>query len=358
MNNKLYDMSKLDYDLLEKMSLWCPEINNITRNKILELINYDFNNYSPISYYVTMMYSHIKKYNLLNQKITPPDMMASGMIFFYGCIMFLMSDDSWNETYETKIEDVSKYLILYMIADNYIDSKLFKNDTAKQMKLAIHRKIGKITDLHVKNLREIYLDLISRYPHSENFIIDLFYSEIDGLKIQNNENLSEEDYFKIACEKGGKTFLVLNSFTDDTKYDYNYYEELKKKLENNMQFDVSRNAYYIGALMQLFDDCLDVEDDMSNDIHTVATWHYKEYGNLDKLWQKLIKMVLKLDSSFNSFKLIYSQLCTYVPGRVPHYYSNNVINWISKRNIFPDTNCSKYIVDEVNKIIKINQIFT
>lgn len=329
-------------DIFGSLSPWVPQFSIENKIKIWDLINSMEEN-SATKYYVSLIKDYINKFDLLNQKTSPPDMLASGFIFFYGCSIFLTHNENWNN----KINDVIKYSMLYMIADNYIDSTIFSKNISNQMKIAIFRKEGKITDPLVKYLRELYLDLVSINPNCEKYIINLFNSEIDGLKIQNNSNLSEEEYFKIACEKGGQTFLVLNTFVNQNNIEYNYYSELQKKLTSDVIFDISRSAYYIGALMQLFDDSLDVNDDISNNIHTIATWHYKQYGNLDILWKKIANMVLKIDSPFMSFKLIYSQLCTYIPGRVSFYYSDELLTWTQSRNMFPNTNCSKYIIENI-----------
>lgn len=333
-------------DTLKSFSPWVPVLNPTGVKELWDYINLE-NECSPMKYYVSLMGKFLVRYNLPDEKTSPPDMLASGMVFFYGCMMFLMHNENWHH----HIDALVQYSLLYMMVDNYIDSTSFSPIVLHQMQQILNREEMTTDDPLLVSIREVYYKLTDSYPESTHFLKKLFFSEIAGLKIQKNSSLSEEEYFKIACEKGGNTFLVLYSFLHPEfgtkEHNKDFYSIILAKKNGDDVLSIGESAYFLGALMQLIDDSLDVEQDRDNGVFTVATFHYEKNGSIDQLWKSITDLVLKIDSPFMSFKLAYSLLMVYIPGRVPNFYSQDLLSWTALRNPFPNADCSQFIVSSI-----------
>ena len=177
-------------------------------------------------------------------------------------------------------------------------------------------KTMSLNDPILEVIANIYYQLITNCPKVKEVIIKLFQSEIEGLDIQNNPNLSREQYYNIATKKGKYTMLVLQAIVD------------------NDDATISEASCQLGEIMQKIDDSLDVLSDKENGIYTIATHDLDKKGILDELWIDITKQIDSIDSQFNIFKILYGIFAMYIPDRLPKNYSTQLRMLTSPLNLF------------------------
>lgn len=250
------------------------------------------------------------------------DCAASGIVFFYGCLFYIMHFPNWGQY----IEDILLYNLLYMLVDHYIDdikvASSTKEEAIFQMSVLIidplaHQRMNLI-DPVLKNIAIIYHRLITRRPATKNSIIKLFKAEIEGLNIQKSDSLTREEYYQIALKKGGYTMQVVQDMIPSSG---NY--------ENC--------AFHIGTIMQLIDDSIDVIADQNKGIYTIATYELKTEGNLNKLWFDIIDRIDSIDAEFTIFKMLYSLFAVYLPDRQRELFTKELWSKTTLMNLFDYT---------------------
>jgi len=274
--------------------------------------------------YVRRLNPYLKTINVANPR--EPDCLASGFIFFYGCILYTMQYPDWMKY----MDNCFYYNLLYILVDHFIDdnslSESSKGNAMVQMIDMCTNPYNdrEYVDQSFVDITNVYIKIIENSPDSKQYILALLLTEIEGYKIQKDNTLSEEDYYNIAVRKGGITMLVLNSFVENSK-------------ENNDE------AYNIGALMQLLDDCMDCICDKRNSHNTIATYHLQKYGNLDKLFFLICDRISNLKGAM--FKILYCAFAVYIPETIPQYFSEELIEITKQYNILTHIDCANLIIN-------------
>lgn len=258
------------------------------------------------------------------------DCVASGIVFFYGCLFYIMHFPGWG----AHIEDIFLYNLLYILVDHYIDDiriqPELKNQTIAQMFTLIHNPLAEIPllDPILKTIAIVYYRLITRCPDTKPAILDLFLAEIEGLSIQKSATLSREQYYNIALRKGGYTMKVL------------------QRIVGNSDPTLDAAAYKLGEIVQFLDDLLDVVTDMKNGIHTIATHDLRTRGNLDELWIDTMHKINAIDPRFTVFKILHTFFAVYIPGRNPISFSEELRLSVNSLNLF-ECNASSMLVEAI-----------
>ena len=255
-----------------------------------------------------------------NNKPREADCAASGLIFFYVCLLYIMHFPGWGK----HIEDVFLYSLLYILLDHYIDDirldPSVKNTAIAQMSILIvdpsaHSRLP-LVDPILKTIALTYQKLITRCPTSKQSMMELFKAEIEGLSIQKDATSTRERYYDIACRKGGYTLRVVQCI-----------------VENDDPI-VSEECFRLGAIMQLIDDSVDVLSDRKNGIHTIATHDLYHNKTLDRLWLDIINEINSIDSRNTLFRVLYTFFVVYLPDRLVDCYSVELRKETNPLNLF------------------------
>lgn len=301
--------------------------------------------------YIELLKPYMKILGLVNNNPRESDCLASGIVFFYGALFYIMHFPNWGNY----IRDIFLYDLLYILVDHYLDDNnvdsQIKTVAISQMACIImnpssHTDMTLIDPL-LKTVAIVYEELITRCPLAKDPIIKLFQAEITGLSIQNNNNLSRDSYYNIAMQKGGYTVQVLQA------------------LVGNTDPKITKASYELGEIVQLLDDILDNFSDISNRIHTIATHDLKHQGNLDNLWIDLMMKIDRIDNRFNIFKIFYSIFAVYIPDRCKECFSEQLRCQTNKLNLFDyNYGCDaslllvRSIMDEIYAMKLINNLST
>lgn len=209
---------------------------------------------------------------------------VSGSICFFGGVFTSLLYYGYIE----EMEGLFTFALCYMLIDHFLDDdKISIEEKEKSMK----EIYGFITKGVISENRLIqaaadrYLSLVERVPKCKEYVIRLFKSELEGVKIQRQNNLSREIYLKIAEEKGGLTAATIGSIIGLTEES----ESMK-----------------LGALIQYVDDLIDIEDDTRLDIMTLARYDLRNDGLDRYIYDSMIK-IENLSNVYNFFKPILMQ---------------------------------------------------
>jgi len=255
-----------------------------------------------------------------NNKPREADCVASGIVFFYGCLFYIMHFPGWGR----HIEDIFLYNLLYILVDHYIDDihvdYHLKDQAISQMFMLIMDPLSyknmSLIDPVLKTIAITYHKLISRCPTAQSSIIKLFKAEIEGLAIQKNNSLNRTIYYDIALRKGGYTMRVLQDIVGDDDP------------------TISESSFHIGTIMQLIDDSADVLADMKNGIHTIATHDLQVKSNLDELWIDIMDRIANIDPRFTIFIILYVIFAVYLPDRMCNSYTDKLRSNTNPINLF------------------------
>lgn len=315
---------------------WCVEITD--KDKVLIdnlLMGEEKTELSPLlSKYINLLEPYIHLIKTDTGKIREHDCLASGIVFFYGCLFYIMHFPSW----KNYIDDIFAYDLLYILVDHYIDDinidEYTKNGVIASMYILLENPMAEVANGNklLQTIAKIYNQMIRNRPNVKSSVYDIFKSEIDGLTIQNNSQCTREEYYKIALEKGGHTMKLLAFIVDKP--------ELKDA------------SYHLGTIMQLIDDSVDVLSDIDNGINTIATHDYKTKGNIDDLWYDIIFRISSIDDRFTLFKIIYTWFAVYIPDRLPMVYSTELRLNSHKYNIFTGYDGCQLLLESINLELK------
>jgi hypothetical protein len=143
----------------------------------------------------------------------------------------------------------------------------------------------------LSRMMESYRFILEKRSISHQPLVSVFMTEVEGIEYQKNPNLSTEQYLDIAERKGATTAIAIQACLG---------------LQTNDQI------YNLGAIIQLLDDMIDVYEDMSNEINTVATDELTKNGNLDRLWCHTALRIGNIKDPFVLFKLTMSEMLLYL----------------------------------------------
>lgn len=293
--------------------------------------------------YIEMLrpYTEILGITGKEKKPREADCVASGIVFFYGCLFYIMHFPNWG----SHIEDIFLYNLLYILVDHYIDDIgidiQIKNQAISQMFILIidplaHDKIPLIDPI-LKTIAIVYHRLITRCPDCKNAIITLFKAEIEGLDIQKKSSFSREEYYDIALRKGGYTMQVL------------------QKIVGNTEPEIESATFHIGTIMQIIDDILDSNSDKRNKIYTIGTYDSEIKGNLNELWVDVVQRIADIDPKFTIFKILYTIFAVYIPDRLPDKFSEDLKLFTNSMNLF-DCNGSELLVEAIMSELTVMEV--
>lgn len=271
-----------------------------------------------------------------NRSPREADCVASGIVFFYGCLCYIMHFPGWG----SHIEDIFLYNLLYILVDHYIDDiridPKLKDKAISQMFILIMNPLAHETmpliDPVLKTIAITYHRLITRCPSTKEAIIKLFKAEIEGLSIQKTDQLPREKYYDIALRKGGYTMQIL------------------QHIVGNTDPTIAEASFHVGTVMQLIDDSVDLVADMKNGIHTIATHDLTNKGSLDELWIDIMNRIVTIDSRFTAFIVLYTVFAVYIPDRISHAYSYELRKHTNPINLFDynrGCDCSALLVEAI-----------
>lgn len=283
--------------------------------------------------YIQLLRPYTEILGITNNSSHEADCVASGIVFFYGCLCYIMHFPHWGD----HIEDIFLYNLLYILVDHYIDDMRIegsiKNTAISQMGILIMNPLAyktmTLVDPILKTIAVVYQRLITRCPNAKDTIIKLFRAEIEGLHIQKTATCSRKQYYDIALQKGGYTMEILQSIVGNT------------------DLSLTFPSYQLGEIMQLLDDSVDVLADRKNGIHTIATHDLESKGCLDELWIDIIHKICAIDSRFTIFKMIYMIFAMYIPDRIPEAYSKELRSLTNPLNMFDYTDGSSLLVGAI-----------
>lgn len=327
-SNDILEINQSMKDKLEKSCLmakkWLPPIENSDKLTIMNILTgTDISFGTPLlRKYLELLKPYTEVLGLSGEHNRPreADCVASGIVFFYGCLVYIMHFPGWGK----HIEDIFLYDMLYILVDHYIDDIRIdptqKQQAINQMKILINEpglhETMELIDPVLKVIAMTYQRLLERCPNVKESIIKLFSAEIEGLSIQKNNESTREKYYDIALRKGGYTMEVLQYIVgDDDK-------------------TISEASYHIGTIMQLVDDSADVISDKTNGIHTIATHDLENKGNIDELWMDIIERINKIDDRFTIFIILYTVFAIYLPDRIKEAYTDELRNKTNPLNMF------------------------
>jgi hypothetical protein len=260
-----------------------------------------------------------------DSKLREADCLASGLVFFYGSLFYIMHFPGWG----THIENIFLYDLLYILVDHYIDDVRIHSELKEQIIAQMYILISDplaylripLIDPTLRTIALIYYRLITRCPDAKVAIFTLFQAEIEGLAIQRKGDLPRARYHDIALRKGGYTVQVLQKIVGNSDPSLN-------------DPSLSDAAFHLGEIIQELDDMLDVAADTQNRIHTIATHDLRVKGCLDDLWIGFMYRIKAIDSRFTIFKILFSFFAVYIPTRSPSYFSEPIVAFTKSLNLF------------------------
>ncbi len=270
---------------------------------------------------------------------TQEEEISGSIVFMGGIITSLL-----HYGYISDLEGLFTFALTYLLIDHFLDNdnipKTEKYENMIQVYNFIEGKDAQLNNPIIKAAADNYLKLIQRNPSCEPHLKALFKSEVKGMNIQRNPNLSRETYRQIALEKGGLTGKAMASI---------------------LGLDVENDAshYDLSSCLQLEDDLQDQKCDTEDNIYTLARYDF-DHGNLDEYIYETFISINNLVPVYNFFKIILLYLTLlgihdhksvisdelleivekYIPfdsttskENINEFFKNKVFNYISDKHI-------------------------
>jgi len=211
------------------------------------------------------------------------DILLSGVGCFFGsCIM------SYLQTGTIKnINGILDFTIIYMIFDHYGDDPNIKDGDKKKLIALIKRVLDNPNcecpgyDKRSQTLVKYFRRIIIRQPKVKSYIYQAVYAEITSVAVQEYKCPSII-LFEMAKWKGGTTIQAIQAI---------------------LELPVTNDEYMLGTCIQFVDDIYDIEDDLQDNIYTVAT-SYAGNNKLDELFLQTADYIDKLPEKYNMCKII------------------------------------------------------
>ena len=294
------------------------------------------NSYEKIIYIfssinVSLIFQHFStRVSLLDYKFTTSAITSGAMCFFGSLLMSFCQLG-----YVRNIEELFTFASCYILTDHYLDDNTIdiedKINTIQQIDKFIGNVSGnvsggisnqnnvsnhEITSPLINAVSDNYIKMVTNIPSSEQHLKKVFHAEVKTMYFQNHNNLDRDTYLHICEWKGG---LFCNA------------------IQAILELEVTKDEYDLGACIQLVDDMLDIDDDMSLDINTIVTHEYKENGNLDKLLIYGVEKINKINSKYNMFKIILLLGFTLAVHTNREKYSSEIIDIMDNFIYFKNT---------------------
>lgn len=307
-------------DLENKLKVWVPNFDENDKKDLNNIIFFNNNSLGNLflNKYTDILFDYKNVLNI-NKDLDiekDGDFLSSGFVFFYASLIFIMH---YND-YQSKIRAIFLYDMLYICIDNFIDNvndKLLKKIFITNCRNILNEKYIKTDNEMINTIQDTYKELISICPNIKLDLIEIFNAEINGVDIQNNDKLNEKDYYNIGCLKGGLTVKILH-----------------KIIDNTINLELEQASYEIGIIMQFIDDMIDVNDDIKNNINTIATYQYIKYGNIDKLYIETANRIININKKYTIFIMLYCIFLFYILYINPNNFSDNIKTKFNKYNLF------------------------
>ena len=209
---------------------------------------------------------------------------VSGSICFFGGVFTSLL----NYGYIENIDGLFTFALCYMLIDHFLDDDTINEaeKTKCMSEVYLFMSTGEKSDNKlIDAAADRYLKLVTEVPECQEYILKLFKSELEGVKVQSRKDLPREVYLKIAEEKGGYTAAVIGSIIG---------------LDGE---DEKRESFRLGSVIQWVDDFLDLEDDSLLSIYTLVRYDL-DRGNLDEYIEYTIEKIDILSNVYNFFKPI------------------------------------------------------
>ena len=267
--------------IYDKIQIWIPSKSDETNINSLLLKLYTFTlgvDFSPV---INQFQERIKdvKYDFAEGET------SSGAICFFGSIIMSLLQLG----YINNMDELFTLSSCYILTDHYLDDDTIsmekKISTIKQINKFINNtsEDETIDSPIIQAVADKYISMVTRLPESEPHLKELFHAEVKTMYLQTNDNLDRDKYLEICEWKGGLTCNAIQAL---------------------LGLEITDAEYTLGACIQLVDDMLDINDDISLKINSIATHDYKEDGNLDKLMVYTVNRIFNMDRRYNFFKPI------------------------------------------------------
>ena len=285
-------------------------------------------------FYMDEIKDHIPYLTKLTSDKCDECILTSGLFCFVGqLLLYITQYGLWNKNV---LADITDFTLLYLYADYYMDNVMKDDINLNMMKEMILDPYKHSSIPGLDNMVLCYRGIIERHTDKEDIckerMINVFMCEVEGIMYQNNPNLDENEYMKIACKKGGATTIAIQSMFNRSK-----------------EYDIQ--IHNLGAIIQLIDDMMDVEVDISNNINTIATHIMNKDSVMDRLWLETAERIDRIEEPFLLFKVCMLEGLLYVLN-IEDYFSNNLR---SKFSQYIHINYSKgsHMMDIISSSLKV-----
>lgn len=156
----------------------------------------------------------------------------------------------------------------------------------------------------IREVLKIVREIADECPQSIPHFYKLFQSEVESVKVQSSSTRSRDQYMISSEKKGMYTTAVIQSLLGG---------------------EVTEDILNLGAIIQLIDDIIDIDEDRDESINTIAT-HDKE---LDKLVMHISNMICSLSTSYSYVKVLLYQLLLYGITKHKDKLSSQVLSVVS-----------------------------
>lgn len=283
--------------------------------KILLMFNNNSQKYRPyidLAKSAFLYYIQSLKNSPINIAQMTPGEMLSGLAFFVS--MFVVNF-IYNGS-QLKIEPMWDFVLFYLYFDHQLDSN---KSTSMYKKMMISQVIDYTQDPEQSPSDPIFSKYCGyvKNPVYQFYLFRVFLAEIFGLRFQMpNLPLTRTDYLNIAVIKGGTTTEAMAVMMDIPPKDLSLF----------------------GACIQVFDDLMDVDQDLERKTETIATHDKRQTNYVDNTFIDLVILIDQLPTNLNLIKMIMIDSLIILTQKQPNSLSPTLINDIqSTLNINPAT---------------------
>jgi gamma-glutamylcyclotransferase (GGCT)/AIG2-like uncharacterized protein YtfP len=239
---------------------------------------------------------HVSEFSINN--LLSEAALTSGSVAFYGSIGISLMETGRI----CDIDHLFHFTTLYMLTDHWLDDTEIPSDEKLDMAVRLHQLVQRPKRVQDSPVLAILTDrlvrLIRDLPLSHETLKDAFNAEMLSAVIQSKEDLPAETYLKICEWKGGSMVQVMQTICGSTP---------------------DRSGYIVGACIQLVDDMHDIDEDIADGIHTIATHIKDRYGNLDSLLFYTIHLMNQLDEKHTLFKPCIMSMTMHSVSLIPYF---------------------------------------
>jgi len=305
--------SLLGHDYSNELSiikLWVPVVSSNDSTSLIHhsLLDTEHTKFGEqfIVEYLRLIWPYLDVLGYKTKTYREADAPASGVVFFYGCLMYIVHFPNWGDY----LPDIIYYNLMYQLVDHYLDDNTIsdsqRNIDLQTMLRMLDFPTGDYSHCtnELQALARAYQQLLERRPQCKDAVKSLFIIELQSMTKQKNGKLQRSEYYQLALTKGRLTMQVLGS------------------IMNISTIQEQAVVDGIGHIMQLVDDCMDVLADQEKGIHTTATYDLIHDGNLDRLWSDIVIRIGQLPNTINVFKIVYCIFAVYLPDRVNVFSPN------------------------------------